>query len=184
MPVEFGSTAVEGAMIVRPQARSDARGWFARVFCVEEFGQQGLETAVSQINLAETTEAGTIRGLHYQLPPAPEAKLVRCVAGAIYDVVVDVRRGSATFGRWVGVELTASEGHALYVPPGCAHGYQALTDDARALYQASAPYTPELERGIHHGDPDIGIAWPLPPVNVSDKDVSLPPLAEADLGGD
>lgn len=182
--MEFEATAVDGAKIVRTEAHSDARGWFARIFCVEEFAQQGLETTIAQINLAETSQAGTVRGLHYQLPPAHEAKLVRCVAGAIYDVVVDVRRGSATFGRWVGVELTAPEGHALFVPPGCAHGYQALTHDARALYQASAPYTPELERGIHHADPEIGIAWPLPPVDVSDKDLVLPRLAQADLGGD
>jgi dTDP-4-dehydrorhamnose 3,5-epimerase len=129
-----------------------------------------------------TAEAGTVRGLHYQLPPGAEAKLVRCVEGAIYDVVVDTRRSSPTFRGWFGVELTATEGAALYVPPGCAHGYQALTDGARALYHASTPYAPDLERGIHHADPALGITWPLPPANVSSKDRALPWLADAELG--
>jgi hypothetical protein len=117
-----------------------------------------------------------VRGLHYQLPPAAEAKLVRCVDGAIFDVVVDNRPWSPTFGRWAGVELGADDAVALYVPPGCAHGYQALTDGARALYQASAPYSPEHERGIDHADPELAIAWPLPPRNVSEKDRALPTL--------
>jgi dTDP-4-dehydrorhamnose 3,5-epimerase len=179
--MEFEPTAVDGAMIVRPEPRGDDRGWFARVFCAEEFGQHGLTAEIAQINLAETTNAGTVRGLHYQLPPAAEAKLVRCVAGAIFDVVVDTRRSSPTFGRWAGAELSASGGEALFVPPGCAHGYQALTDGARALYHASVPYDPDLERGIHHADPAIGIAWPLPPSRVSDKDRALPVLRDADL---
>jgi dTDP-4-dehydrorhamnose 3,5-epimerase len=179
--MEFEPTAVDGAMIVRPEPRGDDRGWFARIFCAEEFDEHGLTATIAQINLAETTSAGTVRGLHYQLPPAAEAKLVRCVAGAIFDVVVDTRRWSPTFGRWAGAELSASGGEALFVPPGCAHGYQALTDDARALYHASVPYDPDLERGIHHADPAIGIAWPLPPSRVSDKDRALPVLRDADL---
>jgi dTDP-4-dehydrorhamnose 3,5-epimerase len=180
--MEFTANAVEGSVVVRPLPREDDRGWFARVFCADEFHAHGLDPAIAQMNLAMTAEAGTVRGLHYQLAPGAEAKLVRCVEGAIYDVVVDTRRRSPTFGRWFGVELTADEGAALYVPAGCAHGYQALTDGARALYHASTPYVSDLERGIHHADPALGIAWPLPPRNVSAKDRALPPLAEAELG--
>ena len=176
--MDFTTTEVDGAVLVTPEPRHDDRGWFARVFCTQEFTEAGLDPAVAQVNLSETARAGTVRGLHFQLPPAPEAKLVRCVTGAIFDVVVDVRPGSPTFGRWAGAELTATEGHALYIPAGCAHGYQALTDGARALYQSSVPYTPELERGLHHADPDVGIVWALPPEHVSDKDRQLPNLAD------
>ena len=179
--MEFIETEVRGSFLVRPEPRRDDRGWFARVFCAEEFATRGMEADVAQVNLAETSHSGTVRGLHYQLPPASEAKLVRCVAGKLFDVVVDVRPSSSTFGRWAGHELSATAGEALYVPVGCAHGYQALTDGAQALYHASAPYTPELERGLRHDDPGIGISWPLPPTNVSDKDRSLPGFDSADL---
>jgi dTDP-4-dehydrorhamnose 3,5-epimerase len=179
--VELTPTSVADAHLVRPGRHEDERGWFGRVFCEEIFRQHGLATHVAQMNLAMTAQAGTVRGLHYQLPPAAEAKLVRCVAGAIYDVVVDIRPGSTTFGRWFGAELDAEEGTALYVPPGCAHGYQALTDGARALYHADTAYSPELERGIHHADTTLAIAWPLTPVNVSAKDLALPAFGDADL---
>jgi dTDP-4-dehydrorhamnose 3,5-epimerase len=179
--MRFEPLAVEGAFLVRADRRGDARGWFARVFCAETFADHGLEPAVAQVNLAETARSGTVRGLHYQLPPAEEAKLIRCVAGSIFDVVVDNRPWSPTFGAWDGAELRADIAVGLYVPPGCAHGYQALTDGARALYHASHPYTPELERGIHHADPQLAISWPLPPGQVSDKDRSLPSLREAEL---
>lgn len=179
--MRFEALEVGGAFLVRPEPRGDARGWFARIFCAEEFAANGLEPGVAQVNLAITADAGTVRGLHYQLPPDAEAKLVRCVEGMIFDVVVDNRPWSATFGRWAGVELGADDAVALYVPPGCAHGYQALTDGARALYHASAPYTPELERGIDHADPELAIAWPLQPRNVSEKDRALPTLRAADL---
>ncbi len=176
--MEFSLTEVDGAMLVRPEARHDDRGWFARVFCTQEFNEHRLATSVAQVNLAETAAAGTVRGLHYQLPPADEAKLVRCVAGSIFDVVVDTRRKSPTFGRWTGVELTAEAAAALYVPAGCAHGYQALTDGARALYHSSTPYTPGLERGVNHADRQLAIGWPLEPMHVSEKDLALPELAE------
>jgi dTDP-4-dehydrorhamnose 3,5-epimerase len=178
--MRFTPTDVHGAVVVEPEARGDDRGWFARVFCADEFALHGLATEVAQVNLAETATAGTVRGLHYQLPPGEEAKLVRCVAGSIFDVVADVRPGSPTFGRWAGVELTAQEAAALYVPPGCAHGYQALTAGARALYHASVPYTPDLERGVHHADPELAISWPLAPARISDKDRVLPALSAID----
>jgi dTDP-4-dehydrorhamnose 3,5-epimerase len=179
--VEFHPLEVEGAFVVGPEPHADARGWFARVFSAKDFAARGLEPTVAQINLAATEHAGTVRGLHYQLPPGAEAKLIRCVAGAIFDVVVDVRPGSPTFGRWAGRELTADDGDAVYVPAGCAHGYQALTPGARALYHASSAYAPELERGIDHADPDLAIAWPLAPVHLSEKDRSLPSLRDAEL---
>jgi dTDP-4-dehydrorhamnose 3,5-epimerase len=181
--VRFQETDVQGAYVVHPEFREDDRGSFARIFCGVEFEERGLSPLIAQMNLATTARAGTVRGLHYQLWPAAEAKLVRCVHGAIFDVVVDLRADSPTLGRWFGVELGPEGAAALYVPAGCAHGYQALTDGASALYQASAPYTPELERGLHHADPAIGIAWPLPPVQVSEKDRSLPPLDRAQLVG-
>jgi dTDP-4-dehydrorhamnose 3,5-epimerase len=181
--VEFEPLEVEGAFLVRPEPHTDARGWFTRIFSVEDFATRGLDPTVDQMNLALTEHAGTVRGLHYQLPPGAEAKLIRCVAGAIFDVVVDVRPGSPTFGRWAGRELTADDGDAIYVPPGCAHGYQALSSGARTLYHASSAYAPELERGIDHADPDLAIAWPLPPVNLSEKDRSLPALGDAELAG-
>jgi dTDP-4-dehydrorhamnose 3,5-epimerase len=179
--VEFQPLEVEGAYLVRPEPHGDARGWFARVFAAEDFTARGLDATIEQINLAVTEHAGTVRGLHYQLPPGAEAKLFRCVSGAIFDVVVDVRPGSPTFGRWAGRELTADHGDAVYVPAGCAHGYQALTPGARAMYHASTAYAPELERGIDHADPELAIAWPLIPINLSEKDRSLPLLREAEL---
>lgn len=181
--MEFQPLEVEGAFLVRPEPHTDARGWFARVFSAEDFAARGLDATIEQLNLAATEHAGTVRGLHYQLPPGAEVKVIRCVAGAIFDVVVDVRPGSPTFGRWTGRELTADGGDAVYVPAGCAHGYQALTSGARALYHASSAYAPELERGIDHADPDLAIDWPLTPVNLSDKDRSLPPLSGAELAG-
>jgi dTDP-4-dehydrorhamnose 3,5-epimerase len=179
--LKFQETRIAGAFIVRPVKHEDERGWFGRIFCADEFEERGLPPAVAQVNLSMTARTGTVRGLHYQLAPAAEAKLVRCVDGAIFDVVVDARPGSSTFGRWFGVELTARGTDALYVPPGCAHGYQALTDGARALYQSDTPYRPELERGIDHADPELAIRWPLPPTDVSAKDRALPPLSAADL---
>jgi dTDP-4-dehydrorhamnose 3,5-epimerase len=179
--VEFTDTRVAGAFVVRPVKHEDDRGWFGRIFCGEEFADQGLRPVVAQMNLAMTARAGTVRGLHYQLPPGAEAKLVRCIEGGIFDVVVDLRPDSPTFGRWYGAELSAQNAAALYVPPGCAHGYQALTDGARALYQTDTPYQPDLERGVHHADAELAITWPLPPINVSPKDRSLPPLVDADL---
>jgi dTDP-4-dehydrorhamnose 3,5-epimerase len=179
--VEFVPLEVDGAYLIEPEPHADERGWFARIFSAEEFAEHGLEASIAQANLAATSHAGTVRGLHYQLPPSAEAKLVRCVAGSVYDVVVDVRRGSASFGRWAGRELSAEDATAIYVPPGCAHGYQALTDAARALYHTSTAYAPELERGIDHADPQLGIGWPLTPVNLSEKDRALPSLRDAEL---
>jgi dTDP-4-dehydrorhamnose 3,5-epimerase len=182
--VEFRSTDIEGLVLVVPEPRADERGAFARAFCREEFGTRGLMTVVAQTNVANTVNRGTVRGLHYQLPPAGEAKLLRCTNGAVFDVAVDLRAGSDSFGRWFGVELSAEDGIAVHVPSGCAHGYQTLTDGASVLYEVSTPYTPELERGIIHADHDLAIDWPLPPRDVSAKDLGLPTLAQAELPND
>ena len=179
--MRFESTDVVGVLKVVAEPRTDSRGAFGRVFCVEEFAAEGLETMISQVNIASTTHAGTVRGLHYQLAPSSEAKLIRCTQGAILDVVVDTRLDSPTFGAWTSLQLVAGDGTAVYVPPGCAHGYQALEDRSEVLYHASAAYDPDRERGIHHADPDLAITWTLSPSHVSDKDAALPNLADAVL---
>lgn len=172
---------IDGAHLVALDRIEDDRGWFARAFCADTFLAEGLVPPVAQTNLSDNLRAGTIRGLHYQLPPSEEAKLARCVAGAVFDVVLDLRRDSPTFGRWDGRVLTADAGDALYVPPGCAHGYQALEDGARLLYQVSVGWDRERERGVDALDPALAIAWPLPPGPRSPRDAGLPPLAGADL---
>lgn len=175
--MRFVRTALRDVVLVVPEPAADARGSFARVFCAEEFRRQGLVPDVAQCNLVGTTRRGTVRGLHLQRPPGEEAKLVRCLRGAVHDVVVDLRDGSPTHGRHVAVRLSTDDHRALYVPPGCAHGYQSLVDDSEVLYQVSHPYRPDLETGVRHDDPVLGIDWPLPVTRVSDKDRSWPPLA-------
>jgi dTDP-4-dehydrorhamnose 3,5-epimerase len=176
--MRFTPTPVEDAWIVDLEPHGDDRGWFARAYCRDEFAEAGIDFEVVQVNLAETTLSGTVRGLHFQRPPSGEQKLVRCVAGSIFDVIVDVRSGSSTFGAWFGAELSAADARALLVPSGCAHGYQALEDQSRALYFADAPYAPDAEDGLHHADPSVGIRWPLPAEHVSSKDAQLPILAK------
>ena len=177
--MRFNPCALEGVLLVELEPHRDERGFFARGFCAEEFAARGLPATVAQANVSYNHERGTVRGLHYQVEPAPEAKLFRCVAGAIYVVVVDLRPGSSTNGAHLGMELDAERGAALYVPPLCATGYQALTDGATALYFVSSPYAPECERGLRYDDPALGIDWPLPAARVSEKDRSWPLLQAA-----
>lgn len=179
--MKFRETGVADAVVVTPELRSDARGAFARLFCRQEFLARGLTAHVEQANLSVNVSAGTVRGLHYQLPPSAEAKLVRCVRGAIFDVVVDLRRSSETFGVWEGVELTADGHEALLIPEGCAHGFQTLSDDSHVMYHVSAAYDPQRERGIHHDDSSLGIRWPLPVTRVSLRDAQMPGLSGAEL---
>jgi dTDP-4-dehydrorhamnose 3,5-epimerase len=168
----FTPTALAGAYLVDIEERRDDRGFFARAFCTEEFAAQGLVTTVVQTNLSFNHKAGTLRGLHYQVAPATETKYVRCIRGAIHDVIVDLRPGSPTYLRHVGVELSAENRRALYVPALFGHGYQTLVDDTEVLYGVSAAYTPELERGARYDDPAFGIDWPLPVSVISPKDMS------------
>lgn len=170
----FTSTGLAGAALVDLELREDDRGGFARTFCRQEFVDAGLEPLVEQCNLSYNHRAGTLRGMHYQVAPATEAKLVRCTAGAISDVIVDMRMDSATYLRSFAVELTAANRRALYVPPMFAHGYQALTDGAEVTYQVSEAYTPGTERGLRHDDPALGLSWPLPVSVISDKDAGWP----------
>lgn len=175
----FTPTALAGATIVDVERREDARGFFARTFDRTEFADAGLEPMVEQANTSYNYRAGTLRGMHFQLAPATEAKLVRCTAGAIVDVVVDVREDSPTYLQHVAVELTAANRRALYVPPMFAHGYMTLVDDTEVAYQVSEAYTPGVERGLRHDDPALGISWPLPVQVISDKDASWPLLGES-----
>lgn len=172
--MRFEATAVADALLVDLEPREDERGFFARAFAVDEFRSQGIAFEPVQANLSYTRRAGTVRGLHYQVAPATEQKLIRCIRGAIFQVAVDVRPGSPTYLRHVGVRLDADSRRALYVPGGCAAGAQALTDAAEAFYLVSAAYSPDHERGIRFDDPVFAIAWPLEPTIVSVKDRAWP----------
>lgn len=174
----FNPIAIDGAWLIDLEPRRDERGSFSRAFCEREHTEHGLEGKFVQANLSKTHRRGTIRGLHYQLPPAEEAKLVRCIRGAVFDVLVDLRPGSPTFRSWQGVELTADNDRQLYVPKGCAHGYQTLADDTELYYLASAFYSPQHERGIRWDDPAFGIQWAITEnVELSPKDLNWPDYA-------
>jgi dTDP-4-dehydrorhamnose 3,5-epimerase len=154
----------------------DHRGYFARAYCAKEFEKHGISSRVVQANMSGTLKKGTVRGMHYQLPPASEPKFIRCVRGAIYDVIVDMRPDSSTFLQHFGVELTADNHKAIYVPDMFAHGHQALTDDVEIFYLVGEFYTPGCERGVRFDDPAIGIDWPIPVTVISDKDTAWPLL--------
>ena len=167
---------LSGAYLIHLERRIDARGTFARAFCAREFAAQGLTASFVQANISTNTRAGTVRGLHFQRAPHGEAKLVQCVKGSIYDVVVDIRKESSTYLRWTGVELSDDNGVMVYVPEGFAHGYQTLSDGANVLYLVSEFYTPEVEDGLRYSDPKIAIDWPLAVSGISDKDARWPLL--------
>lgn len=158
------------------EPRVDERGMFARTFCAQEFAAAGLATEFVQANISTNARAGTVRGLHFQRAPHAEVKLVRCVKGALYDVIVDMREGSQTYLRWFGAELSDDNGLMMYVPKGFAHGYQALTDGATAFYMVSAFYAPQAEGGLRYDDPRLAIAWPRAVCDISDKDAQWPLL--------
>jgi dTDP-4-dehydrorhamnose 3,5-epimerase len=170
----FTKTALPGATLVDVERREDARGYFGRTYCEHEFEANGLPTRMVQTNMSLTRRAGTLRGMHFQAAPHAEDKLVRCVRGAIWDAIVDIRPDSPTYCQWIGVELSEANGRMLLVPEGFAHGFVTLTDDAAVTYQVSAFYTPSAERGARHDDPAFAIAWPVPVLDMSDKDRSWP----------
>jgi len=174
--MRFVTTRLAGAFIIEPEPQSDARGLFARTFCAREFKQQGLATTFAQCSTSFNVARGTLRGLHYQLAPACEVKLVRCTAGAIHDVIVDLRRDSPTYRQHLEVELTAHNRRALYVPEMFAHGFQTLEDKTEVLYQISEFYTPDKSTGVRFDDPKLGIPWPLPVTAMTDKDRNWPLL--------
>ncbi|RTQ48968.1 dTDP-4-dehydrorhamnose 3,5-epimerase [Hymenobacter gummosus] len=170
----FTETELAGAFIIDVDRMSDERGFFARSWCEDDFAAHGILTPPVQANLSSNPKRGTLRGMHYQLEPFGETKLVRCTRGAIYDVIVDVREESPTYGQWLGVELTADSFRMLYVPARFAHGFVTLQDNTDVCYQVSAKYAPGYERGIRWNDPAIGIEWPITPTLISDKDRKHP----------
>lgn len=170
----FMETPVVGAFVVDLEPIEDRRGCFARAFCSREFAEHGLGLRVVQCNLSSNRKKGTVRGMHYQVAPHEEAKLVRCTRGSIYDVVLDLRRNSPTYGRWHAVELNRRNHRMLYVPRGCAHGFQTLKDDTEVFYQVSAFYSSESARCVRWDDPAFGIRWPLEAAVISDKDRDCP----------
>jgi dTDP-4-dehydrorhamnose 3,5-epimerase len=181
--MRFHPTPIAGVTVVEPEHRSDERGSFARLWCARELAEFGLTAQLAQVNLARNVRRGTLRGLHYQASPHAEAKLVRCVRGAVFDVAVDVRPDSATHMQWFGLELSPENDRMLFVPEGCAHGYQVLAGDSEVIYLSSEFYAPEAERGARYDDPAFGIAWPLAEAAIlSPKDASWPGYASGEAG--
>lgn len=172
----FAETGIVGAKVISPNPREDERGRFMRAWCAREFAEHGIEFVPVQANLGYSRKRGTVRGMHFQAAPASEAKLVRCTRGAIFDVVVDLRPQSKSYGQWYGVELSAQNGCMLYLPADCAHGYQTLEERTEMHYMTSAFYTPSAARGVRFDDPAFGIRWPLVPTAVSEQDRSWPLL--------
>jgi dTDP-4-dehydrorhamnose 3,5-epimerase len=173
-PMIFTELPLPGAYAIDLQELPDERGFFARSYCPEEFSARGLGPALGQCSVSYNARKGTLRGLHYQAAPHEEHKLVRCTAGAIFDVIVDIRQSSPTYRRWYGTELTMANRRALFIPPGFAHGFVSLTDGAEVYYMISAAYAPEFSRGLRWSDPAFAIQWPLVPAVISARDAAYP----------
>ncbi|HZB93934.1 MAG TPA: dTDP-4-dehydrorhamnose 3,5-epimerase [Stellaceae bacterium] len=173
----FTPARLAGLMLVELEPHRDERGWFARAWCAREFAEHGLDPGLAQASLSFNHRRGTLRGLHYQRPPHAEAKLVRCLSGALWDVAVDLRPGSPTRGRWEAFELSAANRRALYIPAGFAHGFQTLAPDTEILYLISAFHAPEAAAGLRHDDPAFAISWPLPVAAISPRDTAWPAFA-------
>jgi len=175
----FNKTPLKDAYVIELERIEDERGFFARSWCVKEFKKHGLNPNLVQCNVSFNKKKGTLRGMHYQAAPHGEARLVRCTKGAFYDVIIDLRPDSSTFKQWFGVELTADNHKALYIPEGFAHGFQTLEGDTEVFYQMSEFYHPESARGVRYDDPMFGIEWPSSHITVSPKDKSYPLFGEA-----
>ena len=172
--MRFEETAFRGAYLIELDRLVDERGWFARSWCQREFAAHGLDSRLVQCNLSANHHPGTLRGMHYQAAPYAELKLVRCAAGAIFDVIIDLRSASVTYLQWAGFELSAENQRALFVPMGFAHGFQTLQSNSLVFYQMTEFYAPSAAHGFHHADPQFEIAWPLPVSVISEKDAGLP----------
>lgn len=170
----FLPTRVDGALLLELERLEDERGFFSRIWCTDEVRRHGLDPSVVQCNLSYTARRGTLRGMHYQAGAQGESKTVRCVRGAVFDVVADLRPDSPTYRSWAGVELTQENRLALHVPKGCAHGFQALTDEVELIYFMSHPFVPEAARGFRWNDPAFAIRWPIPDPRVSERDAAFP----------
>lgn len=166
----FSPAPLNGSYVIELSPFSDSRGWFARTYCKEEFKQIGHSKEWVQLNHSVTYKAGSIRGMHYQVQPYREIKMVRCVAGAVYDVIIDLRESSSTFLNWFGTELSAENKNMLYIPEGFAHGFQTLTDNCELIYHHTELYTPGAEAGIKYDEPLVNIKWPLPVTEISERD--------------
>ena len=175
----FNETPLEGAYTIELEKRGDDRGFFARFFCMNEYDKFGLDKNIVQINNSLSRDKGTLRGIHYQLYPKAETKIVRCVKGELFDVIVDLRKDSKTFGRWFGTELNEENRLMMYVPKGFGHGFITLHENTEALYLVTEFYAPEYERGIRWNDPRFNIEWPMKPIVISDKDQNHPDFSEA-----
>ncbi|MBS0558664.1 MAG: dTDP-4-dehydrorhamnose 3,5-epimerase [Proteobacteria bacterium] len=180
--MRFSETPLPGVWLILPEPTHDERGSFSRTFCEREFAEHGLVTRFAQHSVSRSVRQGTLRGLHFQRPPHAETKVVGCARGAIWDVAVDLRSHSPTFCRWQAFELTEENRHRLYIPEGCAHGFQTLTDDAEVTYLISTFYAPEAAAGVRFDDPTFGIAWPLQPIAISERDRGWPDFVRAAAG--
>jgi dTDP-4-dehydrorhamnose 3,5-epimerase len=172
--MKFTQTKIPGAYLIEIQPTTDERGFFARSFCADEFQQHGLNCNFAQCNVSFTSKQGAIRGMHYQVAPNTESKLVRCTRGAIYDVILDLRPESPTFKQWVAAELTADNHQMFYIPPGCAHGLQTLVDDTEVFYQMAGVYNAEATRGVRWNDPAFRIKMPLAVSVINERDRNYP----------
>jgi dTDP-4-dehydrorhamnose 3,5-epimerase len=178
--VRFTETKLHGAFIIDVEPREDNRGFFTRAFCQHEFEEHGLNPVIAQANVGFNRKRGTMRGMHFQFPPAAETKYVRCTRGAVLDIIVDLRPESPTYLEHVAVELSADNHRGIYVPERFAHGYQALADDTETSYQVGEFYTPGSEGGLRFDDPALGLSWPLPVTEISEKDRSWPLFSESE----
>jgi dTDP-4-dehydrorhamnose 3,5-epimerase len=172
----FTESPLSGAYLVDMERLTDERGFFARSYCAEEFAARGLGPELRQCSVSYNARKGTLRGMHYQGPPHEEHKLVRCTAGAIFDVIVDIRTASPTYRRWYGAELTQDNRRSLFIPPGFAHGFMSLTDGAEVYYMISVVHAPKFSRGVRWNDPAFAIEWPLAPAVISERDAAYPLL--------
>jgi len=172
--MRFRETTLQGVWLIEPEPQADERGYFARAWCARELKDRGLADRFVQSSVSFNRRRGTLRGIHYQAAPHEEAKLVRCTQGVVFDVVVDLRAGSPTRGKWYAAELSAANGRTLYIPEGCGHGFETLSDDAELLYHMSVEYVPEAARGVRWDDATLAISWPLPDPILSERDRALP----------
>jgi len=180
--MKFTETPLRGSFIIDLEPFSDERGWFARTFCKKEFEGIGHHKEWAQLNHSVTYKKGSVRGMHFQHPPYSEIKMVRCIAGAIFDVIIDLRNGSPSFLKWFGAELSAMNKKMLYIPEGFAHGFQTLTNDCELIYHHTSLYTPGAEGGIKYDDKRVGIEWKLPVSEISDRDRNHASLSETFTG--
>jgi len=175
--MKFNPTTLSGVWLIELEPSVDSRGFFARTFCIDEFAAKGLEIHYVQHSISFSTHRGTLRGMHYQREPHSEVKLVRCLRGKIWDVIIDIRPTSPTYRRWQNFELSGTNNYQLYIPKGFAHGFQTLSDDVEVSYLISEPYSPQSACGIRHNDESFAIAWPLAITEIAQKDLEWPEFA-------